>query len=79
MNFWENMVLSNRYILSHEGSRETSIIPRKNAGTGLQCFNLPSESQLKQFHGNTTDDNQSSQQPDSRSTSPHYAIQSLRG
>lgn len=30
--------------LSHKDSRETRIIPRKNAGTGLKGFNLPSES-----------------------------------
>lgn len=72
MNFWKkNGCLSTRAnTLSHEGSRETSIIPRKNAGTELKGFNLPSESSLKQFHGNRTDHTLTSQQPARRSSPP---------
>lgn len=56
--------------LTHQGSRETSVIPRKNAGTELKGFNRPSESSLKQFHGNRTDPALTSQQPAGGSSPP---------
>ena len=62
---------------SHEGSRETSIIPRKNAVNELKGFNLPSESSLQQFHGNRTDHTLTSQQPARQSSPPCQMIQSL--
>ena len=63
--------------LSHEGSRETSIIPRKNTVNELKGFNLPSESSLQQFHGNRTDHTLTSQQPARQSSPPCQMIQSL--
>lgn len=67
----------NNNTLSHEGSRETSIIPRKNAANELKGFNLPSESSLQQFHGNRMDYTLTSQQPARRSSPPCQMIQSL--